>query len=472
MNFVEFENDISLAIKAHSLTLNRNKKEIKLILILHISYEVIEIKIYENSSNKLVGREILTYGDIFQIFNDYFICLNENMQKIYEFINNCIRLKNCEAHINEVTKTISLEIYILKDNKMDTKKILITSCADEEKLKIISNKIKELNALINIQDINEKVAPLMNYIKYENNLYCLYVEIYIEKEIEILVFKTTLITKTNNNDIINIGKKEIKAYAAFYSKEEINKISKNYYESISSINEISDDIKINISNKNIKIDNVSEEKIKITVSAVSSINIFKISFELIRGLDIKDKYIQIIKDLKLKNEILANKDIFQNNNFSFEPKNKIINTNNNILNKSVSENNNSIISNEQKKKEKKLIGKKRKRISEISKKKTKNNNKNKGKNDNKNNSKGQLNKNDKKIVKKSIENALNTMLLNMEESNNNKKIKKNSEKGKNKGKNKKNKKNNKSRDNNDEHFLIIDNNNANEGKKSNIDMEE
>ena len=58
---------------------------------------------------------------------------------------------------------------------MDTKKILITSCDDEEKLKIISNKIKELNALINIQNINEKVAPLMNYIKYENNLYCLYV---------------------------------------------------------------------------------------------------------------------------------------------------------------------------------------------------------------------------------------------------------------------------------------------------------
>ena len=56
---------------------------------------------------------------------------------------------------------------------------MITSCADEEKLKIISNKIKELNALINIQNINEKVAPLMNYIKYENNLYCLYVEIYI-----------------------------------------------------------------------------------------------------------------------------------------------------------------------------------------------------------------------------------------------------------------------------------------------------
>ena len=82
-----------------------------------------------------------------------------------------------------------------------------------------------------------------------------------------------------------------------------------------------------------------------------------------------------------------------------------------------------------------------------------------------------MNKNDKKIVKKSIENALNTMLLNMEESNNNKKIKKNSEENKNKGKNKKNKKKNKSRDNNDERFLIIDNN-ANEEKKSNIDMEE
>ena len=359
MNFAEFENDTSIIIKAHSLSLNRNKNKVKLILILHNSYEVIEIKIYDNGSNKLIGREILTYSDFFLIFNDYFICFNENIQQIYQYINNCIRLNNYEMHINEITKKISLEIFILKDNKIEIKDIFITTCNDEEKYKLVSEKIKEFNSFFAIGNKIEKVAPFTNYIKYENNTHYLFMDLYIEKEIEILVMNAKLVEK--NNLIINMNNNDNKIYAAFFSKEEINKIFKNYYELFPSINEILDDIKLNISNKNIKIDNITNEKIKITISVISSFITSKFSFELTKGLDIKDKYIQIIKELRMKNEFLANSDILQSKEIHPpEPKNK-----NNGANKSNnnnnSQNNQSIIKG-QKKGGKKVLGKKRKRF--------------------------------------------------------------------------------------------------------------
>lgn len=358
MNFVEFENDTSIIIKAHSLSLNRNKNKVKLILILHNSYEVIEIKIYDSGSNKLIGREILTYSDFFLIFNDYFICFNENILQIYQYINNCIRLNNYEMHINEITKKINLEIFILKDNKIEIKDIFITTCNDEEKYKLVSEKIKEFNTFFAIGHKIEKVAPFTNYIKYENNTHYLYMDLYIEKEIEILVMNAKLVDK--NNLIINMNNNENKTYAAFFSKEEINKIFKNYYELFPSINEILDDIKLNISNKNIKIDTITNEKIKLTISVISSFVTSKFSFELTKGLDIKDKYIQIIKELRMKNEFLANSDILQSKEIHPpEPKNKnngANKNNNNISQKSQS------IKKEQKKVGKKVLGKKRKRF--------------------------------------------------------------------------------------------------------------
>ena len=358
MNFVEFENDISIIIKAHSLSLNRNKNKVKLILILHISYEVIEIKIYDNGSNKLIGREILTYSDFFLVFNDYFICFNENMQQIYQYINNCIRLNNYEMHINEITKKISLEIFILKDNKIEIKDIFITTCNDEEKYKLVSEKIKEFNSFFALGHKIEKVAPFTNYIKYENSTHYLYMDFYIEKEIEILVMNAKLVEK--NNFIINMNNNDNKIYAAFFSKDEINKIFKNYYELFPSINEILDDIKLNISNKNIKIDSITNEKIKLTVSVISSFTTSKFSFELTKGLDIKDKYIQIIKELRMKNEFLANSDILQSKDIiSSEQKNK--NNGANKSNNNTSQTNQSI-NKEQKKGDKKVLGKKRKRF--------------------------------------------------------------------------------------------------------------
>lgn len=357
MNFVEFENDISITIKAHSLSLNRNKNKVKLILILHNSYEVIEIKIYDSGSNKMIGREILAYSDFFQIFNDYFICFNENIQQIYQYINNCIRLNNYEMHINEITKKIRLEIFILKDNKIEIKDLFVTTCNDEEKYKLVSEKIKEFNTFFAIGHKIEKVAPFSNYIKYENNTHCLYMDLYIEKEIEILVMNAKLVEK--DNFIRNNNNNGNEIYAAFFSKEEINKVSKNYYELFPSINEILDDIKLNISNKNIKIDSISNEKIKLTLSVISSFVISKMSFDLTKGLDIKDKYIQIIKELRMKNEFLASSDIFQSKEILPPEKNKNNGANKNNNNTSQT---NQSVKKEQNKGGKKVLGKKRKRL--------------------------------------------------------------------------------------------------------------
>ena len=429
MNSVEFENDISIIIKSHTLSLKRSKKELKIILIYHITYEVIEIKIYENNSNNLLGREILTYSDIFQIFNNFFICFNENMQKIYSYINNCIYLKKCEIYLNEVTKAINFEIFILKENRFDSKKIYITSIYDENKCNLISMKIKELNRLVNTNNYNIKVAPFLNCIKYENNINSLYFDIYIENDIDILVFKAILINR--NNIIINNDNNE-KIFSAFYSKEDMNYISKSYYEPISNINEISDDIKISIFNKNIKIENVTDDKIKITVTVFSSINHYKIYFELIKGFDIKSKYIQMIKELRLRNEMLANNEIIQSKkSFFLEQKNK----NNNIKNKNNSiQNNNNQLKNDEK--NKKMIGKKRRRFpakkTSIKKKEKEKENKDKDEekeedskekesfifndssydNDNDND-----NSSEQKKFKNEIENVLNNMFKNMDNSN-------------------------------------------------------
>ena len=353
-SFADFEDDFSIIVKAHSLTIKRSKKEIKLILLFHITYETIEIKIYENSSNKLLGREILTYSDIFQIFNNYFICLNENMKKIFESINNSIKLKKYEIYFNEVAKTINFEVFILKENNIDAKNIFITSCDDKEKWKLISLKIKELNSMINRQNEKTAVAPFLDYIKYENNFHLLYIQLSVEEEIEILTIKAKLINKNNMINNLNEIKEEV--YNGFYSKEEINKLSK-YYEHISDINEISDDIKINLVNKNFKIDSINDDKIKITVTLLSSVNFFKLTFELIKGLEIKNKYIQIIKELKLKNEFLINNDLLQNNNYFIPEQN---NQNKNNIDVPKNSNSDNDIPNE-KQEEKKLIAKKRKR---------------------------------------------------------------------------------------------------------------
>ena len=411
---VDFEDDISIIVKAHTLTIKRNKKEIKLILLFHMNYEVIEIKIYENSSNKLLGREILTYSDIFQIFNNYFICLNENMQKIFESINNSIKLKKFEIYFNDLAKTINLEIFILKENNIDAKNIYITSCDDEEKWKLISLKINDLNKLINNQKEKTPVAPFFNYIKYENNFHILHIELSVEEEIEILIIKAIVINK--NNMINNLNERKEEIYNGFYSREEINKISK-YYEHISDINEISDDIKINLVNKNFKIESINDDKIRITITLLSSVNFFKITFELIKGFEIKNKYIQIIKELKSKNEFLINNDLFQNSNsFMFEQN---IKSKNNLESSKNSNSDND--SSSEKKEEKKFIAKKRKRkpFSKKIIKKAKINNKNVP----------DVSKENKKEVNNNKKD-LNTGLINSQNSKKNKKNK-NKRRGKN-----------------------------------------
>ena len=361
MNSAEFELDYSINIKAHNLTIKRSKKEIKLVLIYHLAYQVIEIKIYDNPSNRLLGREILDYSDIFQIFNIYFITFDENMQNIFDYINNCITLQKYEVYINEISKTINLELFLLKENNISAKNISITAFNDEEKCKLICQKIKNLNKSVNDENNIITVAPFLNCIKYETNFHCLLMNIYIEKEIEILVFKVILINKNNN---MFINKKE-ESFAGFYSRDDINNLTK-YYESISNIYEISDDIKINLANKNLKIENINDEKIKIALTVLSSINPTIIIFDLIKGKEIKDKYIQIIKELKLKNEFLANNDIFLNSNYLLpEQRNKSKSNNINNKKNAIQNSNNKNLLNENANEDKKLIGNKRKRLQPI-----------------------------------------------------------------------------------------------------------
>ena len=363
MNFIDFENDTSIICKAYSLKLNRNIKNITLILLYHISYEVIEIKIYEISSNKLIGREILTYDDIFEIFENYFLCFNEDMLKIYTFLNNCFLLKKYQANINESTKQINISLFLLKERVLNTRSLNITTCEDVNGYRNVLQKIKELNSKMNNNDKTYKIAPV-NYIRYENDLYYLYADIFVEKEIDILGIKVQVIQKIGENNIINyINNESNEFYAVYFTLDELNIISKNYFKSLTNLEEISKEFEINFSNKNIKIEGITNEKIKLKIKVLSSaINISDIDLTLKKNEDIKEKYIEIIQDLREKNEYLIKREILQDKKPNKINKNNSIAFNFSSLSSSYNSlNKEGILNNSNISSENKLIGKKKKR---------------------------------------------------------------------------------------------------------------
>ena len=363
MNFIDFENDTSIICKAYSLKLNRNIKNITLLLLYHISYEVIEIKIYEISSNKLIGREILTYDDIFEIFENYFLCFNEDMLKIYTFLNNCFLLQKYQANINESTKQINISLFLLKERVLNTRSLNITTCEDLNGYRNVLQKIKELNCKMNNNDKTYKIAPV-NYIRYENDLYYLYADIFVEKEIGILGIKVQVIQKIGENNIINyINNESNEFYAVYFTLDELNIISKNYFKSLTNLEEISKEFEINFSNKNIKIEGITNEKIKLKIKVLSSaINISDIDLTLKKNEDIKEKYIEIIQDLREKNEYLIKREILQDKKPNKINKNNSIVFNYSSLSSSYNSlNKEGILNNSNISSENKLIGKKKKR---------------------------------------------------------------------------------------------------------------
>ena len=389
MNFIDFENDTSIICKAYSLKLNRNIKNITLLLLYHISYEVIEIKIYEISRNKLIGREILTYDDIFEIFENYFLCFNEDMLKIYTFLNNCFLLQKYQANINESTKQINISLFLLKERVLNTRSLNITTCEDLNGYRNVLQKIKELNCKMNNNDKTYKIAPV-NYIRYENDLYYLYADIFVEKEIDILGIKVQVIQKIGENNIINyINNESNEFYAVYFTLDELNIISKNYFKSLTNLEEISKEFEINFSNKNIKIEGITNEKIKLKIKVLSSaINISDIDLTLKKNEDIKEKYIEIIQDLREKNEYLIKREILQDKKPNKINKNNSIVFNYSSLSSSYNSlNKEGILNNSNISSENKLIGKKKKRggktvnkTSKIAKKKILDKNENKDEN--------------------------------------------------------------------------------------------
>ena len=364
MNSIDFENDTSIICKAYSLKLNRNIKNITLMLLYHISYEVIEIKIYEISSNKLIGREIYSYSDIYDIFDNYFLCFNEDMSNIYSFLNNCFLLKKYQANINENSKQINIELLILKERELNMKTLNITTFQDQDGYKKVLDKINELNSNMNKSKAKiYKVAPI-HYIIYENDIYLLCFEIFLEKEIEVIGIKARVFNKDQINIINDSNNEKEGFYAAYFSFDEINIISNNYYQSIANLEEISKEIAINFHNKNIKIEGISNEKLKLKMKVISSaMNISDIDLILNKDANIKDKYIEIINSLKLKNEYLIKREIYQGNKQSKINKNinsinlfdNVLSSSYNSLNNLNSSNNSSLSS------EKKLLGKKKNR---------------------------------------------------------------------------------------------------------------
>lgn len=364
MNSIDFENDTSIICKAYSLKLNRNIKNITLMLLYHISYEVIEIKIYEISSNKLIGREIYSYFDIYDIFDNYFLCFNEDMSNIYSFLNNCFLLKKYQANINENSKQINIELLILKERELNMKTLNITTFQDKDGYQKVLDKINELNSNMNKNKANiYKVAPV-NYIIYENDIYFLCFEIFLEKEIEVIGIKARVFNKGQVNIINDLNNEKEEFYAAYFSFDEINIISKNYYQSIINLEEISKEIAINFHNKNIKIEGISNDKLKLKMKVISSaMNTSDIDLILNKDANIKEKYIEIINSLKLKNEYLIKREIYQGNKQSKLNKNinsinlfdNVLSSSYNSLNNGNSSNNSNLSS------EKKLLGKKKNR---------------------------------------------------------------------------------------------------------------
>ena len=145
----------------------------------------------------------MTYSDIYQIFKNYFLCFNEDIQKIYDYLNKSLVLKRSQLNIQNDSKTIYIESYTLIEGRIQMNKIYIPSCTDSHGLNLVSKKIKEIESLYTIPNSILTVAPLCNYLKYEINSFILYINIYIEKAIESIVFKMRLVEKDSNGNTIN-----------------------------------------------------------------------------------------------------------------------------------------------------------------------------------------------------------------------------------------------------------------------------
>ena len=285
------------------------------------------------------------------------------MLKIYTFLNNCFLLQKYQANINESTKQINISLFLLGERVLNTRSLNITTCEDLDGYRNVLQKIKELNSKMNNNDKTYKIAPV-NYIRYENDLYYLYADIFVEKEIDILGIKVQVIQKIGENNIINyINNESNEFYAVYFTLDELNIISKNYFKSLTNLEEISKEFEINFSNKNIKIEGITNEKIKLKIKVLSSaINISDIDLTLKKNEDIKEKYIEIIQDLREKNEYLIKREILQDKKPNKINKNNSIAFNYSSLSSSYNSlNKEGILNNSNISSENKLIGKKKKR---------------------------------------------------------------------------------------------------------------
>ena len=372
--------------KTHPISLRGTKNSCELELILDKTLNLIIFKIAEENSKNEINRLLITYSDIYLIFNNYFICFNESMEKIFNFFNNCFCLKKYVIKIMN-DKKVSLEFLILQDKKSTIKNIIIPPYLTEEDKKEFNKRFKifqkfETNGSNESKIfIDELIAPQLENVKYMDDKFLLNINLSTLPNIKTMVFTAKLkileenqiinsdtdsisstnfhindnIQNINNNSNNNINnnfifsnydnidntnginkKKEIeKIYNAYFTYDDLIEISKNYYSIFANIDDIKDDILINLYNKNYKIEEISEKIIKLFVTTImyssSVVNQKDVIFELIQDYKIDnwyqkkmEKYQHLLNECKMKLFVKVNE--------------KKTNSNNNIINENFKNN--------------------------------------------------------------------------------------------------------------------------------------
>ena len=347
-----FENIIAthnIISKTHPINLRGAKNPCEFELILDKTLNFILLKIVEENSKNEINRLLITYSDIYLLFNNYFICFNENMGKIYNFFNNCFSLKKYVIKIMN-DKKVSLEFLILQDKKSIIKNIIIPPYLTEEDKKEFN---KRLNIFQKFETngsnepkifMDEIIAPQPESVKYNDEKFLLNISLSTFPNIRTMIFtlkykileenqntnSDTDSTSSNNihihinnnihnnssndfnntsnnfifnnndnndnNDNVNNNKKKEneKIFNAYFTYDDLIEISKNYYSVFANIDDIKDDILINLYNKNYKIEEISEKIIKLYVTTImytsSVVNEKEVIFDIIQDYKIENWY--------------------------------------------------------------------------------------------------------------------------------------------------------------------------------------
>lgn len=197
----EFNKDTSLIQNFYSIFLGKSKKKYDLNFVFHLNYNLIEIIIQENETKNVTHKKVVSFGDLCEIFPYYFTFYNDNIRKVYNFLNKQLYLKKYKIDFDN-DKNVSLSFFYLKEGKINTGTFNIkkNNDKDEEDSKIM--KIKESTSN-NKGKRNYTSGPNLDCFRFDLDTSVLLIKVKVNKGIDDFIFEGEIIGNTDNEIVEN-----------------------------------------------------------------------------------------------------------------------------------------------------------------------------------------------------------------------------------------------------------------------------